>query len=350
MLPPSRYKRRGLFRRRQAAPVAPEAIASDDEAVEADEFAADESDHTESEDAEPELVGNGHAWSYVPESTAAEDTASESSDAYAIERDRGRGHHRDTRPPSPSPRIPSTTTPIAGRQAAALIEAEDAPAGRTSAAVSSGAGRARRESAISRRPPMDDDVQLENSENSEPELRVEPALAPTATEFVGNGHAWSYIPESIEAEDTAFDSADTYEADETVAEYARHPRTSRERSDRVRGDCRGGDRRRSRRVDRDRRVPRGRAQAARSLPAPRPVALADRGRGRSRHAEDVDVGEEPGDEAGAIEDEGFENVPMYGTDSTLRSDSRPGGGADEDRRATQYDDARRVRAERDRRL
>ncbi len=324
--PAVEVKRRGLFRRRQAAPVAPEATAFDDEAAEADEF-AHESDHTESEDAEPELVGNGHAWSYVPESTTAEDAVSESSDAYAND-EIVAAHTSETAAAESEPA--NTVDDDADRwaQAAALIEAEDASA-----------GRQKRRGLFRRRVPVaialdeaaeDHDVQLENSENAEPE-HVEPEFASTATEFVGNGRAWSYVPESIEAEDTAFDPADTYEADEAVAEYAAPESEAIEYEETAEEDIED-DLAASIEIDESPVVEHKRRGLFRRRV---PVALAI----EDEAAEDVVVGEQPGDEAGAIEDEGFENVPMYGTESTHAPAHDWSEAADEEVVLTQYEDS-----------
>ena len=61
---PAEEKRRGLFRRRK--PVSVEATA---EVVAEDEVSRPISSRTSSRRPSTEFVGNGHAWSYVPETS-----------------------------------------------------------------------------------------------------------------------------------------------------------------------------------------------------------------------------------------------------------------------------------------
>jgi type IV pilus assembly protein PilM len=210
--PAVEYKRRGLFRRRKLVPVA---IALEDEAAESE---AIQPEHFEPEDFEPELepgfavttefVGNGYAWSYVPDTNVSENGAPELTGAYATDAyapDAYAVHEYSIELPESD----EDEDELEDEDLAASTEIDESPAVeykrrglfRRRKAVPVAVAledEAAEDEAIQHEEPQHEEP--EHVEHSEPE-HYEPAFTPAATEFVGNGHAWSYVPDTNVSDD-----------------------------------------------------------------------------------------------------------------------------------------------------
>ena len=288
---PAEEKRRGLFRRRK--PVSVEATA---EVVTEDEaFTTDFVEDVEFEQAEPELepstefVGNGHAWSYVPEtSNELHLEATESADRSSADEDADRW-----------------------AEAAAAIDADAAPAEQKRR------GLFRRRKPVSAEPVVSDEAfALVEPEQDEPEFAFD---SNPAIETADSGRSWSYV-----AEDTTFTddepepALEAYEPDEVVAEHVEtFPETELEPEEAHEEDeqaSESGDE-----WGRDEEI------AAIAEADETPVETKRRGLFRRRKPDPVEtVSEHDGSETDAepesFEDDAFEDVPMYATWSSETSD------------------------------
>ena len=324
--PAVEYKRQGLFRRRKPVTAA---TAFEDEAAEEEAPQQEEPEHAEPGPSEPEFtpaptefVGNGHAWSYVPESNAAEDTASEPADTYqadevvaeyaAPEIEAAHEHEHEHSADDDADRW---------AEAAAAIEAEEASAVRYERR-----GLFRRRKPVTAATAFEDEAAEEEEAPQEQSESSEPEFTPASTEFVGNGHAWSYVTDDDADGNDASEQADAFQADasdadEVVAEDAAPA-----------NETYGADEH-----EHDDELP---DELAASIEIDESPAVEYKRQGLFRRRKPVTAAtafedethdgahEEPSDGAVPIEDDAFENVPMYTalsayTHTSDRPDSAP---------------------------